>query len=243
VVRRSSAAFLFASLALVVVAACRHTPPPTLIQIDAGPQDGGPPPTLDSDGDGLCDVTEFQRRTSAYDADTDGDGFSDWVEAQNGSDALSLGSPVRSMMVEMSDTPMATLDVPLSFTVRGIGETFGGELTRLPLYYDDDMTEASTFYAGTTALGATPMENVHGGIMGSQFFGVLGRTLLTFSVHFQQTQPARRCMRAFPFGFLVKTEAGSVRATLTRWLVIVPPGMSIGATGARWCGPSTDTCD
>lgn len=228
--------------ALVIAAGCQRTHPPPFVLGDSGPPDVGPPPDLDTDGDGLCDRTEFERRTDATLADTDGDGFSDFVEAQNGSSPTDLNSPVRSLMLTMSEAPTGHLDTGISFSVRGIGETFSGELVRMPLNILDDGSEAQTFYAGSEALGATPMENVRGGMDGPLYLGVIGRTLLPFALHFVQRQEARGCMRAYPFGYALKTSDGALRGQVTRWIVLVPPGMSIGAPGARWCGPTTVTC-
>jgi len=241
---RASRLFFLLACALTSVAACRHsTPPPTLIeQDDSGPADVGPPLDLDSDHDGLCDFSEFQRHTDASDPDTDHDGFSDWVEAQNGSSLLDPTSPDRSWMVTMPEAPRSRIDLPVSIAEYGIGETFTGELTIIAVNYEDDGTIAPTFFTGSDALGATPMSNVRGGIMGSSFLGVLGRTLLQYSVHFEQVQQPLGCMRAFPFAYTIKTGDGQVRGYSQHWLVLLPQGMQIGASGSRWCGPQTVTC-
>lgn len=240
--RRFTSVPLLLALGLVVVAACQRTHPPPITLDDAGPPDTGPPPGLDSDGDGLCDANEVERRTDPFSTDTDGDGFSDYVEAQNGSSPFDLMSPDRTTMLVMSEAPTGTLDTTFSFTVRGIGETMGGEFIRQPMNIEDDGTLAQTFYLGSSALAAIPMDNVRGGIEGASFLGVIGRTLLTFGVHFAQRQEARGCMRAYPFGYIVHADDGSLRGSVIRWLVLVPPGMQIGAPGARWCGPVTATC-
>ncbi len=241
-VPRSGLGFLVVACGLASLAACQRTHSPPVTLIDAGPPDAGPPADLDTDGDGLCDFTEFQRRTDASSADTDGDGFSDYVEAQNGSDPSALSSPDRSLMLILSEAPGATLDTPVSFAVRGIGETFAGALVRLPLNIVDDGSEARTFYVGSDAVGASPMANVRGGIEGASYLGVVGRTLLPFTLHFAQRQAPRGCMRAYPFNYNLKTSDGQLRGSLQRWIVLMPPGMDIGAPGARWCGPVTTRC-
>lgn len=241
--RRSGLAFVFVACALVGVAACQRThvvPPATLI--DSGGPDVGPPLDLDSDGDGLCDFTEFQRRTDAARADTDGDGFSDYVEAQNGSDPQDLSSPDRNTMILMSEAQGSRIDAPINFTVRGIGETFVGELLAQPLNIVDDGSNARSFYVGSSPLGATPMANVRGGLDSAGYLGVVGRTLLVFQLHFQQPQGPRNCMRAYPFTYNLKTTDGQARGQVSRWIVLVPTGMQIGGTTSRWCGPVTERC-
>lgn len=230
-------------LACTFAAGCRHTTPPPVIVVDGGsPPDAGPGPGIDTDGDGLCDVTEFQRRTDSLNADSDGDGFSDYVEAQNASDPNDLGSPDRSMMVTVSEATGGMAVLPLAFVVRGVGETFVGEITSGLINIPDDGTTAFAFYAGSSATGAAPMQNVRGGIEGSQYLGVVGRTRLAYTLEFLQRQEPRGCMRAYPFTYRLITTDGSVRGLSTRWLVLLPPGMQIGGTGARWCGPTVSHC-
>lgn len=190
----------------------------------------------------MCDVTEYQRRTDPFNPDTDGDGFSDYVEAQNGTSPTDATRPQLSLMALMSESPEATLDLPIAFNEYGVGETFIGEIVRLPLNIIDDGTTAQTFFTGAEASFASPMPNVGGGVRGSSFLGVVGRTLLVSSMHFAQLQPPRGCMRGYPFGYQLKTSTGSIRAYVERWLVLLPPGMSIGGANARWCGPTQLRC-
>ena len=49
-------------------------------------------------------------------------------------------------------------------------------------------------------------------------------------------------MRGYPFGYQLKTSTASIRAYVERWLVLVPPGMSIGGATTRWCGPTQLRC-
>ena len=206
------------------------------------PTDSGPPPDLDTDGDGLCDATESFYRTDPGSRDTDADGFSDYAEVQNASDPLSLSSPDRRRVFYLSEEPTATTTVPVAFSVRGIGETFTGELLRVPLRMVDDGTLDTAYYAGSRAVDANPMDNVRGGILDTSFRGVIGRTRLLYQVSFRQTRPARGCLSSVPFQYVTKTGEGTYRGSLSGWLVIAPPGMQVGAPGATWCGPVAHSC-
>lgn len=221
---------------------CNRARPPSLPPADGGPEDGGPPPDQDTDGDGLCDFDEEQRRTDPLSGDTDVDGFSDYAEALAGSDPFLSDSPNRELLVFLTEDRDAYVDVPVAFSVRGIGETYLGQYVPQPLSIEDDGTTAATFYAGGRSAGASPMENVRGSTEDERFRGVFGRTLLAFSLHFVQRQDPRGCMRAFPFSYSLKRDDGTYAGSVTRWLVVTPPGMTPGATGAVWCGPSSGTC-
>ncbi len=210
--------------------------------MDAGPDDRGPSPEQDSDGDGLCDRNEVERRTDPFSVDTDLDGFSDYAELLAGSDPFMLDSPNRDLLVFLPETPDGFIDVPLTFSVRGVGETFLGSYLAQPLLIQDDGTSAVTFYAGGRAAGASPMENVRGVVENERFPGVFGRTLLAFSMRFEQRQLPRGCMRAYPFGYSLKRDDGSYAGNFYRWLVIAPIGMRPGAAGAIWCGPADGIC-
>jgi hypothetical protein len=241
-VRARSIACIAASCALVVVASCRGVPPPTtFVDDDGGPIDSGAAPGVDTDGDGLCDVTEY-RHTDATNPDTDGDGFSDYVEAQNNSDPLDPMSPDPHIMVTMSETPQSTLDLPVTFDTYPSGETISGEFVRVAIDYIDDGTATQTFFTGAEGTFASPMTNVHGGIQGSSFLGVSGRTLLGFTMHFAQVQAPRGCFRAYPFAYQIKTNTGAIWGYSQHWLVLVPAGESLGSPTARWCTPTTVHC-
>lgn len=236
---RASAPVLSMILAL---ASCGRPRPPPIVAMDAGPDDTGPPPQQDSDGDGLCDRDENERRTDPLSSDTDLDGFSDYVESLTGSDPFMLDSPNRDLLVFLHEENDAFIDVPISFSVRGIGETFLGSYTAQPVLIADDGTTAATFYAGGRTAGASPMENVRGATDDERYRGVFGRTLLAFSMRFEQRQSPRGCMRAYPFAYTLKRDDGSYAGTVYRWLVIAPTGMQPGASGAVWCGPADGIC-
>jgi hypothetical protein len=238
-VRLAAALLVLLSFAL---ASCRRPGPPQIAPEDSGPDDTGPAPGQDSDGDGLCDAFEAERRTDPLSADTDLDGFSDYVESQTGSDPFMIDSPNRDLLVFLREAPGSYVDVPISFSVRGVGETFLGSYLPQPMLIPDDGTTALTFYAGGMTVGASPMENVRGTIDNERFRGVFGRTLLAFSLRFEQRQDPRGCMRAFPFAYSLKRDDGSYAGTVPHWLVIAPAGMQPGAPGSVWCGPSDGTC-
>ncbi|MFO0686769.1 MAG: hypothetical protein U0234_32200 [Sandaracinus sp.] len=226
---------------LVAFAGCQRA---HVTEIDAArpPTDSGPPPDLDSDGDGLCDVTESFYRTDPFAADTDDDGFGDFAEVQNASDPLSLSSPDRRRVHYLSQDPTGMTTVPIAFSIRGIGETFTGELVRVPVRMVDDGTLAPMFYAGSRAVDANPMDNVRGGIVDTSFRGVIGRTRLVYQVSFRQTQPARGCLSAYPFQYVTKTGEGTYRGSFSGWLVLAPSGVQVGSPGATWCGPVSRSC-
>ena len=229
-------------LATLALASCRRPQPPPVLPVDAGPRDLGPAPQDDTDGDGLCDRNEHERRTDPLSTDSDMDGFSDYAEALAGSDPLLADSPNRDLMVLLTEENSAYVDVPISFAIRGVGETYSGSYTPQPVLIPDDGTTAVTFYAGGRTAGASPMENVLGTTDNERFRGVFGSTLLVFSMRFEQRQSPRGCMRAYPFGYTLKRDDGSIAGAVFRWLVIAPTGMRPGAPGSVWCGPADGTC-
>jgi hypothetical protein len=229
---------LLAAVLLVGVAGCRSH----VLLVDGGPGDSGPPTNLDTDGDGLCDLTEYDHHTDPNSVDTDGDGFWDYVEVQNGSDPLDLTVPERMRIVSLAEETGSLLDMPVTFRVSGVGQTFSGQTVGQQLGIPDDGTTASDFYASMEGTFASPPENVRGGIVGPSFLGVLGRTVLGFTIHFRAAQPPRGCLRAYPFLIQLKADNGTFWANEQHWLQIGPADMQVGAPDARWCGPVTATC-
>ncbi len=225
-----------------MLAGCQRTH--VVVQEDAAtpPGDSGPPPDLDSDGDGLCDTTELFYQSDPFLPDTDGDGFGDFAEVQNASDPLSVSSPDRRRVYYLSEEPTGMTTVPVAFSVRGIGETFTGELVRAPQRIVDDGTTATSFYAGSRAVDAIPIDNLRGGIVDTSFRGVIGRTRLAYEIYFRQSRPARGCLAGYPFQYVTKTGEGTYRGSLSGWLVIAPRGIEVGSPGATWCGPVTRSC-
>lgn len=236
--RLLSFASFAAAVLLVGSAGCRSH----ILLEDAGPGDGGPPPALDTDGDGLCDVTEYVHHTDPTNIDTDADGFWDYVEVQNGSDPLDLTVPERARIVSLAEEAGGVLDMPVTFRVSGVGQTFSGQVLGQQLGIPDDGTTANDFYSSMEASFASPPENARGGLVGPSFLGVLGRTVLGFTIHFRAAQPPRGCMRAYPFLIQVKADNGTLWVNEPHWLLVGPTDMQVGMAGARWCGPVTQSC-
>lgn len=231
-VRIRCLAALLGSLSLFVLApACSSRPrPPGLIdaQVDALP------PFTDSDGDGLCDENEATRGTRADLADSDDDGYTDLVEVLNGFDPLLPASPDRDVLVFMNEAIGGTATATTTVSVRGDGESYLGTFDDVPPPLTDGQS-AGTFFAGSRAVGATPMENVIV-VEGEQFVAVRGRTLLVFETLFEFDGEVRNCMRAYPFQYIVKRDDGSTVAQRRFVLVVTPPGMRPGE--GEWCMPA-----
>jgi hypothetical protein len=209
--------------------------------VDSGPPpDAGPRPGADTDGDGLCDLTEIRLGTNPAAADTDGDGFPDWVESANHSDGVSPADPPRETIVVLSEVAGGSASYGVQALVSGSGETYMADFYA-GLADDPYGTMADAFYSGSQAVDASPRGNVgaidtaHG-----RFAGVVGTTRLFYSVGFAYdavAQPPRLCMRMYDFFFRVMTDTGSYVYAAKSYLLIVPPGMTM-ATGA-WCLPPT----
>ncbi len=229
--RLFSAALLLGSGALL--AACGTTR-----RADASIEDRDAPFVLDSDGDGLCDDTELSRGTDPSRADTDGDGFPDLVEIQIYADGLMIDSPDRDDLVVLPTERLATLAVPLTFSVRGTGGTYVGGFAARPRPLADT-SSANDFYLRAAALAATPTANARL-VEGERVLGVVGRTLLTYQVDFEYREDALiECMRAYPFAYQLKLQDGNIVGVQSRILVVAPRGMEPGR--GEWC-PVTDGC-
>lgn len=227
--------FLVAVL-VTLVAGCPDStvPPPPNPNDDGGFEDGSIDPTLDSDMDGLCDVTEIARGTDPSRSDTDGDGFSDRIEIQLGFDALLPASPNREIIHTMRENPEATLQVEIVQEVRGEGEEFTGAFEGLPVT-DLAMLTAADFYVGSEALYADPIENVGAVDESAETFrGVVGRTRLAWEVRFAfGSGLVRDCVRAYPFRYNVKRSDGTFLSAQRHYLVILPIGDTLAT--AEWC--------
>lgn len=193
-------------------------------------------PSVDTDGDGLCDGQELSRGLRIDDPDSDGDGYSDWVEVSLGFDPLRPSSPNRDRIVllEEGSTARATVTV----VVRGMGETFYGSFQATRRFVDDG-SSAADFFTGAAAVGAEPMGNVYA-IEDQRFVRVLGRTALVFEMWFALAENPRDCLRAYPFEYVVKRDSDGRIGAMERFtLVVAPAGMRPGS--GTWCAP--EVCD
>ncbi|MFN7699290.1 MAG: hypothetical protein ACK5U8_15425 [Deltaproteobacteria bacterium] len=190
------------------------------------------PANLDSDGDGLCDLTELSRGTATENPDTDGDGFSDLVELLVVSDALMVDSPDRDQLVVLPTDRLATSSVSLTYAIRAEGGSFVGGFSARPLPLGDG-TSANDHFLRATAVTATPLSSVSQ-IDGERFVGVVGRTLLSYQIDFEYRGDALvECMRVYPFGYQVKLEDGNIVGLQSRILLVAPRGMEPG--NGVWC--------
>jgi hypothetical protein len=197
---------------------------------DAGPTD------IDTDGDGLCDGQELSRGLRADNADTDADGYSDFAEVSLGDDPTLPSSPDRERLVFLSEASMAAAEVAVAMPVLGAGEVYQGAFQSLSQVYPDDQS-AGSYFAGGTAVGATPGTQVFRVEPEAQrFVGVQGRTLLVFRVQFAYQGPVRGCLRAYPFLYSLKREDGRIVGQRRYTLVVVPDGGRPGES--TWCGAS-----
>ena len=194
------------------------------------------PTTGDTDGDGVCDTTEFTRGTDAASTDSDADGFSDYAEIFLGFDPLDPASPDRDQVHILREAPDATLQVPLTQRVRGAGEDYSAAFEALSRP-DGAGETAATFYEESVATFAEPPDNVSVVDATSEAFrGVVGTTLLGFEVRFAfgSTTP-RVCARAHRWRYSVKRSDGRLVGAPAGVLLVLPPGQTLAT--AEWCLP------
>ncbi len=216
----------------VALAGCRNIPPAP--PWDAGTSDANVIVYVDSDGDGLCDDTEYARGTDPTIPDTDGDGVSDRVEVDFGFQPTRTDSPDRELLYYVSEAAGASIDVPITYTTSGQGQSFTGAFQSL-VVADPFGASIDDYYAGSIALGARPMENVFEVRPEDQRIdGVVGRTELVYSVSFESPPvEARGCMRAYPWRYNIKRNDGRLVFARRYLLVVVPDGAS------TWCAPTS----
>ena len=243
---RSAVATRAAVLATALVglmAGCPDSTPPPGGDPDGGdPElDAMPPDREDSDADGLCNDTEFARGTDPFDTDTDADGYSDWVEVVFGFDPLRPAEPDREIVSVLRENTASETAVPVSVVVRGGGEDYTGGFEGLSARDPLGVT-ASDFYAGSVALCANPEDGV-AAIEGDaeRFRVVVGLTELLFEVRFEwgEEDLVRRCLRAYPWRYVVKRSDGRLVSAARKLLVVVPEGETI--SGGEWCVPEECT--
>lgn len=193
-------------------------------------------PTLDSDGDGLCDQTERLRGTDPFLADTDADGLPDRVELDFGYDPRRPSSPDRDALIFLAETEAASRQLPITHVVRGDGEDYSGAFEALAVSDRLDL-DALDHYEDSLAVGAVPLENVVQVVPEEErFYGVFGETQLIFEVRlaFGGNIP-RFCARAYPFRYVIKRSDGRLVYLGRFVLIVLPPGQRLDT--AEWCTP------
>lgn len=195
------------------------------------------PPT-DADADGLCDVTEEQFGTRLDALDTDEDGIPDLPEVVFGYDAVDPDEPLDYELAFLPSTPGASTTLGVRSTVVGAGEAHGGAFEGLASLDASGLT-AADFFARGTAVSADPPENVRGIEPGGErFASVLGETRLSFELEFryERSEPVQ-CTQAFPFRYLVKSEAGRTVRIHTLLLIVGPA--DTGGDAESYCLPAS----
>jgi hypothetical protein len=178
---------------------------------------------VDTDDDGLCDISEENMGTDPKKADSDSDGYPDLVEVINGFDAIDPRSPTADQVVFLTEEAGSTADVTASVLVDGNGEQYTGAFEPLDVLTGEELTVAD-FFNGLTALSATPPDNALGlDAKSGRFTAVQGRTLLTFSIHFAFTdQRLSDVIHGYPFNFFVKSPDDEQIGTEQYLLVTLP---------------------
>jgi len=177
----------------------------------------------DQDHDGLCDVSEQRLQTNAAKPDTDADGFPDVVEVLCGYSPTDPTSPAPDQVGYLVAQTGRKLDLELRSTIDGDGQDATGQfLARNTL--DAFGLRASDFFVGGLAVSAEPPDNVRGIQADSErFASVLGKTRLTFRLHFEvNTSIALNCAAALAFDYAIKSDVGGYVNTRNYMLVVTP---------------------
>jgi hypothetical protein len=223
---------LGAGLWLSLLTGCGDRP------LDLAP--GGDPGTglpLDSDGDGLCDVTEAEVATRPDQIDSDADGLPDLVEVIFGYDPRDADDPVGSHVGVLEGAPGASAELSVRITVDGTGDSHGGAFEAQASLDAEDRT-AADFLQASTAVSADPPDNVRRIERDNErFAAVLGETRLSFALQFAypQADPVG-CSQAYPFRYVVKADSGPSIAAQYYLLIVVPPDSAGGPES--FCIPS-----
>lgn len=192
----------------------------------------------DADADGLCDFTEDELGTDPLAADTDRDGLPDLVELLHSFVPTDWSSPASTQLAHLEARQAATAQFAVRVTVEGDGQGVSGDFDALPSSYDDELS-AADFFAGASAVSASPMDAVRSIDEGSaRFAAVLGRTRLAFDLRFDYPWDELGelpCARSYPFRYAIKSDDGETRSNGLYLLVVSPEG-TVG-TEARHCLP------
>jgi hypothetical protein len=180
----------------------------------------------DRDQDGLCDSTEERIRTNPDVLDTDADGFPDMVEVVAGYNPSDPSTPGLDQLGYLVAQPGRTLDLELRSTIDGNGQGATGQFMARNAF-DAHAFRASDFFVSALAIGAEPPDNVRGISAGEErFASVLGKTRLSFRLHFEFTSDLTlHCVAALPFVYSIKSDTGGYMGSRD-YLLIVPPNDS-----------------
>jgi hypothetical protein len=176
-----------------------------------------PSATADADGDGLCDLTEQQRRTDPRDEDTDGDGLLDSFEVRIGADPLSGRDPFSADRLRFTegDGTFATLEHLIEY--EGGGEVLSAAVLDRAEGLDG-LRASELVDFSVAATSANPAAFVRA-IEGARFVGVLGRVVLQWRVRATPRALAPMdggvngllgCRRAYEALLVVKREGDDV---------------------------------
>ena len=176
---------------------------------------------VDTDDDGLCDVTEGEIGTDSWHGDSDADGLPDGQEAIAGADPQNSGDPATDHVLYLAPTA-GELTYDVFATIDGRGSPANGfVVSRSSL--DPDSRRAGDYYVGTSAEAAEPPESARNiQAEASRFGSVVGRAQLHFLVSFatKNLVAPTACAAALPFDFVVRDDQGEQLSRETYILVV-----------------------
>ena len=229
------AALFFSCSALV---SCSGVSTPTADVPDAAPRvdrvvPAEPSATADTDGDGLCDLTEQQRRTDPRNEDTDGDGLLDSFEVRVGTDPLSGRDPFASDRLRFVEGDASLVTVEHVIEYEGTGEVLSAAMLDRTSGLDG-LRASELVDFNVEATTANPAAFVRA-IEASRFIGVVGRTVLSWRLG-ARLRPASMidggasltlgCRRAYEALLVVKREGDDLVSARSLYIDVSP------ATGA-----------
>lgn len=192
-----------------------------------------PSATGDMDRDGLCDLTEQQRRTDPRSADTDGDGLLDSFEVRVGSDPLSVRDPFATNRVRFTEGDGTLATVEHVAEQEGAGEVLSAAVLDRTAGLDG-LRASELVDFSVEATSANPAAFVRA-IEGPRFVGVLGRVVLQWRVSARpRTLSAMDggagaslgCRRAYEALLVIKREGDDVVGSRQLVVELAPPSGS-----------------
>ncbi len=191
---------------------------------------------VDTDDDGLCDVSERVAGTFADSPDSDGDSFPDVIEVTYGLNALDPNVPGNEQVIYLVEASDAFATLIARVQVDGVGEQYTGLFESFDTF-PTQTTTAADLLVGVRAIAADPPDNVHGiEENAARFASVQGLTELTFSLRFvYDAQSTLDCKRGYPFSFSAKRPDKSQVGTERYLLVSIP--VDSDSDEVAWCIP------